>query len=123
MIVSASVAMYSITVLSKVLCWLILSVPATRHFIDTCQAGLELLCASVGNGESILLHPHPRRGYLFWVDFTNDRIYRAPGPEQPSSSQRTILVGSGITCSRMQHVVLLQYSSKCIGSRMSDDDR
>ena len=62
---------------------------------------------------------------MFWVDFTNDRIYRAPGPEQPSSSQRTILVGSGISCSGTAtqfHVMIIYHGLKFdVGSRDSID--
>ena len=40
-----------------------------------------------------------RLEYVFWVDFSNDRIIRARGIETPSSYQT--LVSSGITCAGM----------------------
>lgn len=38
--------------------------------------------------------------YIFWVDFSNDRIIRGRGVETPSSPYTT-LVNSGISCAGM----------------------
>ena len=47
-----------------------------------------------------------RQEYVFWVDFTNDRIIRGRGIETPSSTYTT-LVTSGITCAGKLSVYLL----------------
>ena len=46
---------------------------------------------------SILLYAC-RENALFWVDFTNDIIKRAPGVETPSTSTMTNFLTRGISC-------------------------